>query len=426
MAAAEDWSSYGGQIFRSRKPPLLGSVVVDDLEALMKEKFKDNPGPYNFVAGGASTGVTQVTNRKAFNRWKIVPRMLRDVTKRDISVTLFDRKLPAPVAFSPVGAQGIFHEDGDLASARAAGKLGIPFSMSTVASRSIGQVAEACGTGPRWFQLYWPESDELTASILSRAEAAGFDVLLLTLDTMRVGWRPRDLNSAYVPMAHGYSAQVFTADPVFMAKNNLPPTEEHAPFPYNPHEVDAAYLSGDPAIKQRVDLSLHVISQMTNGVFRSWEDMAFVRKTWKGPLLLKGIQCVEDAILAMEHGANGIVVSNHGGRQLDGAIGSLTALARICADPRVRKAQQLGTFTVLFDSGVRSGSDIIKAIALGAQTVLVGRPYVYGLALGGEAGVDAVMRSILADLDISLALSGYKSISEIWHKRDEVLVEDDT
>ncbi|EJD51872.1 oxidoreductase [Auricularia subglabra TFB-10046 SS5] len=402
----------------------MGSVVLEELDALMKEKFRENPGPYNFVAGSAGTGHTYAANRAAFQKWQIVPRVLRDVTERNIEVTLFGKRLPAPVAVSPVGAQGIFHTDGELATARAASKLGVPFSLSTVGSRSLDQVAEACGPGPRWFQLYWPENDKLTASLLSRAQQAGFDVLLLTLDTMHVGWRPRDLSQAFIPMAHGYSVQNFSTDPVFMAEHDLPVFDKAAEFPYSPKDVDDAYQAGDPEIKRRVDLSLSVVSQICNGVFRGWDKLAFIRETWKGPLILKGIQSVQDALLALEHGADGIVVSNHGGRQVDGAIGSLTALAHICAHPTIKSAQLDGTFTVLFDSGIRGGSDIIKAIALGAQTVLVGRPVVYGLALAGEDGVDAVLRSLFADLEISLALSGYKSIAEIWHKRDEVLVRD--
>ncbi|KAH7106802.1 oxidoreductase [Auriculariales sp. MPI-PUGE-AT-0066] len=327
--------------------------------------------------------------------------MLRDATHRDISVELFGKRLPAPVAIAPIGCQGIFHKDGETGTARGAAKLGLPYCMSTVSTRPLSQIAAASGSSPHWFQLYWPDSHELAESILSRVDQAGFDVLLLTVDTMMLGWRPKDVGDSYMPFAYGFCNGLIVEDPIFNKQNNLTPSQDFGPFPFD-HVASAA--------KYHADL----------------ERLPEIRQLWKKPILLKGILHVEDALLALDAGVDGIVVSNHGARQLDGAVSSLTALARICEHPRIRAAQGSGKFTVLLDSGIRSGVDILKAITLGAKAVLIGRPCMYGLALAGEEGVESILRCLLADFETSLGLSGYKNIAEIWDKHDAVLIQDNT
>ncbi|KHF42525.1 alpha-hydroxyacid dehydrogenase, FMN-dependent L-lactate dehydrogenase [Saccharomonospora viridis] len=340
-----------------------------------------DPGPFAYVAGGAGTGATMRANREAFDRWRIVPRMLTDSTERDLSTTVLGETLPAPVLFAPVGVQSIVHSEAERASARAAAGLGLPFVMSTASSTSIEDVAEASGKGPRWFQLYWPNDPEVCGSILARARAAGFSVLVVTLDTWSLGWRPCDLDNGYLPFLKAEGTAVPFSDPVFCSRLDAPPEENEA-----------------MAV-------LRWISMIT-GTDRDWSALPFLREHWDGPIVLKGIQHVDDARRAAEAGVDGIVVSNHGGRQVDGAAASLDMLPQIAAAVGDR-------LEVLFDSGVRTGSDVVKALALGAKAVLVGRPYVYGLALGGEQGVRHVMRSLLADLDLTLGLSGHRGVSAL-------------
>ena len=329
----------------------------------------------------AGTGATMRANREAFDRWRIVPRMLTDSTERDLSTTVLGETLPAPVLFAPVGVQSIVHSEAERASARAAAGLGLPFVMSTASSTSIEDVAEASGKGPRWFQLYWPNDPEVCGSILARARAAGFSVLVVTLDTWSLGWRPCDLDNGYLPFLKAEGTAVPFSDPVFCSRLDAPPEENEA-----------------MAV-------LRWISMIT-GTDRDWSALPFLREHWDGPIVLKGIQHVDDARRAAEAGVDGIVVSNHGGRQVDGAAASLDMLPQIAAAVGDR-------LEVLFDSGVRTGSDVVKALALGAKAVLVGRPYVYGLALGGEQGVRHVMRSLLADLDLTLGLSGHRGVSAL-------------
>jgi lactate 2-monooxygenase len=289
-------------------------------------------------------------------------------------------EMPAPVLLAPVGVQTILHPDGETGSARAAGKLGVPVVASTAADRSMEEVAEAAGDGPRWFQLYWPKDDAITESLVRRAEQAGYSALVVTLDSMLLGWRPADLSRAYLPFLKGTGIAQFTSDPVFRAGLAKPPEED----------VQAAVAAWVQVINRIV----------------TWDDIGSLRSITSLPILLKGILHPDDARLAREHGVDGVIVSNHGGRQVDGAVGALDAL------PPVAEAVG-GDMPVLFDSGVRSGSDVVKALALGAQAVLVGRPYLWGLALDGEAGVETVLRMLLAELDLTLALSGCATSDEL-------------
>lgn len=338
-----------------------------------------SPQGYSYVASGAATEETMQANAESFRRWRIVPRMLRDVSSRDLSVELFGTWFPAPVLLSPVGVQSIVHPDGEVASAKAAASLGIPFVLSSVASVNIEDVAVAMGDSPRWFQLYWPKDPELTRSFLGRAEDSGYSAIVVTLDNALVGWRTRDLALKYLPFLLGPMANYFS-DPVFRAGLAVPPEED----------LDAAILH-----------FAAVFADMT----LTWADLAVLRKMTRLPLLVKGITHPDDARAAIDNGADGIVVSNHGGRQVDGAIAALDAL------PDVIKAVA-GQTPVLFDSGIRSGSDAFKALALGARAVLLGRPYLWGLALAGERGVRHVLRSFLADLDLTFALSGCSALAD--------------
>jgi len=339
------------------------------------------PGPFGYVAGGAGSGATVRANREAFDRWRIVPRMLTDATTRDLSTTVLGTQMPAPVMLAPVGVQSIVHPDGELATARAAAALGVPMILSTAASHTIEEVAESNGDGPRWYQLYWPNDNDVTISILSRAKAAGFTTLVLTLDTWTLAWRTADLDQAYLPFIRGVGTAIPFSDPAFRAGLEKSPEED----------PQTAILKWIPTF---------------TGTDKRWDQLPFLREHWDGPIVLKGIQHVDDARRASDAGMDGIVVSNHGGRQVDGAVASLDVLPEIAAAVGDRLA-------VLFDSGVRTGADIVKALALGAQAVLVGRPYAYGLALGGEAGVRHVVRSLLADLDLTLALSGHRTPAEL-------------
>jgi isopentenyl diphosphate isomerase/L-lactate dehydrogenase-like FMN-dependent dehydrogenase len=319
-------------------------------------------------------------NLEAFRRRRIVPRMLRDVSQRDLRTTVLGTVMAAPVMLAPVGVQTILHPDGELASARAAAAVGLPVVASTAAARSMEEVAEAAGDTPRWFQLYQPKDEDLTRSFVRRAEDAGYSAIVVTLDSTLLGWRPADLERAYLPFLEGTGIAQFVADDVFRASLERPPEED---------------LQGAVARW----------AQVINKVV-TWDDIGFIRSITTLPVLLKGILHAGDARLAREHGVDGVIVSNHGGRQVDGAIGALDALPGVveAAGPDM---------PVLFDSGIRCGADIAKALALGAQAVLLGRPYLWGLALDGQAGVEFVLRMMLAELDLTLALSGYRTPGEL-------------
>ncbi len=359
-----------------------GALSVPVSLALLEQKAKEilPPPAFDYVAGGASGEDTVRANREAFHRCRIVPRMLRDVSQRDLSVELFGVHLPAPVILGPVGVQGILHKDGELASARAAAALGLPFTFSTAASRSIEEVARAAdsaGNGARWFQLYWGKNPDLTASMLQRAERAGCKALVVTLDTSMLAWRERDLQHAYLPFILGQGLGNYFSDPVFRALLPQPPEQNPA-------------------------AAIQLWSSLFSNTALTWRDIPFLRRHTPLPIILKGILHPEDAAQALDAGVDGVIVSNHGGRQVDGAIATLDALPAI-----VREVN--GRVPVLFDGGIRRGADIFKALALGARAVLLGRLYTWGLAVAGEQGVRDVVLNLLADLDLTLALSGHTS-----------------
>ncbi|MDP9092128.1 MAG: lactate 2-monooxygenase [Actinomycetota bacterium] len=350
-------------------------ALEDDARAVMK------PEPFWYVAGSAGSGATARANRAAFDALRLVPRMLNGPGARDLSTSVLGTTIPAPIITAPVGVQSIVHPDAELAVARAAADLGLPMTLSTVSSFPMEQVADASGTGPRWFQLYWPNEDDVCVSFLDRAKASGFSALVVTLDTWMLAWRPHDLDQAYLPFLTGEGLANYFTDPAFCAPLAQPPASD----------LPAALMRWLP---------------MFTGTDHSWENLAFLREHWDGPILLKGIQRVDDARRAVDAGVQGIVVSNHGGRQVDGAIASLNALPAIAAAVGDR-------VEVLFDSGIRSGADIVKALALGAKAVMIGRPFVYGLALGGQDGVRHVLRSLMADLDLTLGLSGHRRAADL-------------
>jgi lactate 2-monooxygenase len=339
------------------------------------------PESLAYILAGAGNRETMRANASAFRQWRIKRRDARGQAAPDLSVTVLGTRMPAPVLFAPVGVQTLAHPEGELASARAAAGLGLTYVHSTQGAYSMEEVAAASGRGPRWYQLYWPTDDELTVSFLRRARAAGYTHLVITLDTTLLGWRPLDLDRGYTPFLENVGIANFTSDPVFQRRLS-------APADVNPVAAGAAFAS----VFQNPGLS--------------WKQLPLIRSNWDGPILLKGIQSVQDAKLAVRHRIDGIVVSNHGGRQVDGAIGSLDALPAI--------AEAVGDrLAVLFDSGIRTGTDAFKALALGADAVLIGRPYVYGLALDGQAGVRRVMRLLLAELRRTLARHGYRSHREL-------------
>lgn len=339
------------------------------------------PEAAGYVGGSAGAEETFRANREAFDAWRIVPRMLRGVpAQRDHSIELFGTTMPAPVLLAPVGVLSIVHPDAEPAVARAAAALGVPMVVSTASSTTMEDVAAAAPEGPRWYQLYWPRERAIAQSFVARAERAGYAALVVTLDTWQLGWRPRDLDTAYLPFLSSIGIANYLTDPAFLAGLDKTPEE-------------------DPTAAV-----LRFVSVFTNPGL-TWADLAWLREQTSLPIILKGIQHPEDVALAREAGVDGIICSNHGGRQVDGAVASLDMLPSLVA--------AAGELPVLFDSGIRSGADAVKALALGASAVLLGRPFVWGLALAGERGVTHVLRSFLADFDLQLGLSGHASAEEL-------------
>ncbi len=378
-----------------------------------------DPRAYAYVAGGAGAESTQRANRAAFDRWAVVPRVLRDVSARDTSVELFGRRLPAPLLLGPVGALELVHPEADRAVARAAAGLGVPMVFSNQASVPMEDCAAAMGDAPRWFQLYWSTSDELVESLVGRAEAAGCDAVVVTLDTTMLGWRPRDLDLGHLPFALGKGIAQYTSDPVFRRL-----VEERAsaaagrPAAPGPRPTSAALraLVGmtrawpgpfrenlrSPLPRAAVETFLAIYSRPSI----TWADLAWLRSRTRLPILLKGVLHPDDARRALDEGVDGLVVSTHGGRQVDRSIAALDALPEVVG-------AVAGRVPVLLDSGVRTGADAFTAVALGATAVLLGRPFAWGLALAGEEGVRQVVSDVLAEFDLTLGLTGHTAVDQL-------------
>jgi len=355
-------------------------VAVAELEEQAVAAME--PRIANYVGAGAGGEETIRANLEAFRRRKIVPRMLRDVSARDLSTTVLGTTMPAPLLLAPIGVQQGVHPDGELATARAAAAVGVPMIASTASHFPLEEIAAAGGDGPRWFQLYWPNDPELARSFVERAEAAGYEAIVLTVDTFIPGWKPRDLQQAWLPFLEGRGVGNYFQDPVFHAKLEKTPEE------------DPGMATG------------HFLAVQANPSL-GWDDLSQLREMTSLPIVVKGIQHAEDAREAVRRGVDGIVVSNHGGRQVDGAIASLDAL------PAIAEAVGDQDLAILFDSGIRGGADVLKALALGADAVCLGRPYLWGLALDGQAGVETVLKMVLAELDLTMALCGLTRPSEI-------------
>jgi lactate 2-monooxygenase len=394
---------------RGRRPRVPADLT--ELERFAQRVLR--PEAFAYLAGGAGLEDTMRANRAAFERHRIVPRMLRDVSSRDTSIELFGRTLPLPFLLAPVGVLELAHREADVAVARAAAAEGVPMIFSNQASRPMEACAEEMGNAPRWFQLYTSTSDELVRSFLARAEACGCEAIVVTLDTTMLGWRVRDLDLTYLPFLRGKGVAQYTSDPVFQKlvdESPAPELEERPNLAALAAVVDLArshpgsfwgnLRSAKPRTAARLFIEIYSRPTLT------WADLPAIRSATSLPILLKGILHADDALRAVDAGMDGIVVSNHGGRQVDGAIASLDALPAVvdAVGDRV---------PVLLDSGVRGGADVFKALALGARAVLIGRPYTYGLALAGEEGVREVIRNFAADFDLTMGLAGYRSIAEI-------------
>ncbi|AAK23377.1 lactate 2-monooxygenase [Caulobacter vibrioides] len=340
-----------------------------------------SPDLLSYVQGGCGDEFTQRRNADAFHDWGVVPRMMVDASKRDLSIELFGLKLPTPLFMSPIGVIGMCAQDGhgDIATAVAAQRTGVPVMASTLANDPIEKVGAALGDGVGFFQLYTPKDRDLAESLIRRAETAGFKALVVTLDTWVTGWRPRDLNDANFPQLRGHVLQNYFTDPRFL-------------------EILGKPVAEDPATAIRTWGGLF-------GKTLTWEDLAWLRSATKLPIVLKGICHPDDARRAVDLGVDGVFCSNHGGRQANGGIAAIDLLEDVVTAS--------GNTPVLFDSGVRSGSDAAKALAMGARAVGIGRPYAYGLAIGGVDGVVHVLRSILAELDLLMAVDGFPTLAAL-------------
>lgn len=402
-------------------------VDVDALEAAARKALSAEA--FAYIAGGAGAERTVAANRAAFGRWQVWPRPLRDVSSRDLSIEFLGSRRPTPLILAPLGVMEMAHDDADLAVARAAASLGVPYTLSNQASFAMEEVRDAVPAGSRMFQLYWSASDELNASLLRRAEASGCEAVVVTLDTHLLGWRTRDLDLAYLPFTRAMGIAQYTSDPVFQqlvrervrasADSATDAADAAPPVRVTPKAVAAglriarkgAAVTGStnmrenlrsPLPRAAVETFLDVFSTPA----LTWDDLAKARQWTSLPIILKGIVHPDDAIRALDAGVDGIWISNHGGRQIDQSVPTLEVLPTIAE-------RVAGRVPIVFDSGVRQGSDVFIALALGATAVALGRPYAYGLGVAGEAGVVEVVRNVLAELDITLGLAGLTWIADV-------------
>ena len=360
---------------------IVPSLPMSFAELERRAELTMPPATWSYVAGGAGDEHTQRSNRTAFDHWGLVPRMLRAKTDRDLSVKLFGMTLATPIFMAPIGVIGICTQDGhgDLATARAAAATGVPMVASTLSEDPLEDVAAEFGDTPGLFQLYCPTDPEVAASLVQRAEAVGYRGIVVTLDTWVTGWRPRDLATSNFPQLRGRCLQTYFSDPVFRSRLAKPPEEDPGAA-----ILAWALMFGRPLV---------------------WDDLPWLRSLTRLPMVVKGVCQPDDARRAVDGGIDGIYVSNHGGRQANGGLAAIDCLADV--------VEAVPGVPVLFDSGVRSGSDVVKALALGATAVGIGRPYAYGAALGGTAGIAHVLTTILAEADLLMAVDGYPTIADL-------------
>lgn len=393
------------------RPPVPADPIA--LEKAAEKKMSTEA--FAYVAGGAGRELTVRRNREAFAEWRIQPRMLRDVSEYDTSVNFLGRRLPAPICLSPVGVLEMCHSQADLAVGKAAASLGLPYILSNQASVAMEEVSEVMGDAPRMFQLYWSKSNDLVASLVRRAEACGCDAIVVTLDTTMLGWRLRDLDEAYLPFLRGKGIAQYVSDPVFQQLLDKAEEATDTPKPkltWASIQGALELLSSYPGSflgNLRSGRPMRAVRQFTSMYTNpslNWDDLSFLREHTKLPIILKGIHHPDDARRAIDAGVDGLVISNHGGRQVDGAVSTIEMLPAI-------KAAIGNQLPLLLDSGVRTGADVFKAIALGATAVCIGRPYAYGLAIAGQSGVDTVLQNLWADFELTMRLSGCAQVADI-------------
>ncbi len=387
-------------------------VSFDKLRTVAKKKMSKEA--YAYIDGSAGREITKKSNRSDFNQWKIVPSMLNDVSTCNTEISLFGRHYPVPFLLAPIGVLDMAHPEADLAVAKASAAENVPFIFSSQASVDMETCSSVMGNSPRWFQLYWSTSDDLVESFVRRAESCGCEAIVLTLDTTMLGWRPRDLNLSYLPFLRGRGIAQYTSDPVFreLMKTSLGDADEPPKLTWEsikalikmaqnyPGGFWSNLLSDDPRRAVKTFIECYSRPSLT------WEDLCFLRSLTDLPILLKGILNANDARKAIERDMDGIIVSNHGGRQVDGAVSAIDVLPDIAEEIN-------GDIPLLMDSGIRSGSDMFKAIALGADAVLLGRPYTYALTIAGKQGVKEVIQNYRAEFELTMALSGCRSVDEI-------------
>lgn len=375
------FGNYQLEIYLQGLSGIMPAFPMDYASWEAKAEAAMAPSVWSYVTGGAGDENTQRANRAAFDGWGLMPRMMVGAKERDLTVDLFGLKLPSPIFMAPIGVAGICSQSGhgDLEAARAAARTGVPMMVSTLTEDPIEDVAAEFGETPGFFQLYTPVDRDLAASFVHRAEAAGYKGIVVTLDTWIPGWRPRDLSTANFPQLRGRCLSNYTTDPVF--RGLLAQTPEENP---QAAVLQWAGLFGNPL---------------------TWDDLPWLRSLTDLPLLLKGLCHPDDVRRAKDGGVDGIYCSTHGGRQANGGLPAIDCLPGV-----VEAADGL---PVLFDSGIRSGADIVKALALGATAVGIGRPYAYGLAIGGEDGLVHVLRSLLAETDLIMAVDGYRSLADL-------------
>lgn len=391
-------------------------VSFDKLrEAARKRMSKE---AYAYVAGSAGQESTKSMNRSGFEQWKIVPRMLRDVSSCDTSINLLGKRCPVPFLLAPIGVLEMAHPDADLAVAKATAEEGVPFIFSSQASVSMEECSSVMGDSPRWFQLYWSTSNELVESFVQRAENTGCEAIVLTLDTTMLGWRPRDLDLDYLPFLRGMGIAQYTSDPVFqeLMKTSIAEADEPPKLTLNAIRALIQQAQNYPGgfwsnlLSEKPRRAVKTFIECYSRPSLTWDDLSFLRSLTDLPIVLKGILDPSDARKAIQANMDGIIVSNHGGRQVDGAVSAIEALPEIADEVQEQ-------IPILMDSGIRSGGDMFKALSLGADAVLLGRPYVYALAVAGKTGVQEVIQNYRADFELTMGLSGCKSVNEITKDR---------